>query len=91
MCQSLLIGTVAVNKAVDDCIKEGILEDFLREQRAEVIAMSIYEYDQEMHMQVVKEEGWEDGLAVGQNKMLLLIQHMQDNNELHLLCCREGI
>jgi len=88
---------VAVNKAVDDCIKEGILEDFLREQRAEVIAMSIYEYDQEMHMQVVKEESREDGLAEGrieghteglidgQNKMLLLIQHMQDNNELHLL------
>ena len=44
---------VAVNKAVDDCIREGILKDFLREQRAEVIAMSIYEYDQEMHMQVV--------------------------------------
>ena len=41
---------VAVNKAVDDCIKEGILEDFLREQHAEVIAMSIYEYNQEVHM-----------------------------------------
>ena len=72
---------VAVNKAVDDCIKEEILEDFLREQRAEVIAMSIYEYDQEIHMQVVKEESWEDG----QNKMLLLIEHMRDNDEIHLL------
>lgn len=75
----------AVNKAVDDCIREHILEDFLREQRAEVIAMSIYEYDQEMHMQVVKEESWEDGLAVGQNKMLLLIQHMKANDEIHLI------
>ncbi len=72
---------IAVNKAVDDCIKEGILEDFLREQRAEVIAVSIYEYDQEMHMQVVKEESWEDG----QNKMLLLIQYMRDNDEIYLL------
>ena len=79
----------AVNKAVDDCIREHILEDFLREQRAEVIAMSIYEYDQEMHMQVVKEESWEDGLAeglvTGQNKMFLLIQHMQANDEMHLI------
>lgn len=79
----------AVNKAVDDCIREHILEDFLREQRAEVIAMSIYEYDQEMHMQVVKEESWEDGLAeglvTGQNKMLLLIQHMHAHNEMHLI------
>ncbi len=56
---------VAVNKAVDDCIKEGILEEFLRKQRAEVVAMSIYEYDQEKHLEVVKEESWEDGHAEG--------------------------
>ncbi len=55
----------AVNKAVDDCIQEGILEAFLREQRREVIAMSIYEYDQVGHMQLIKEESWEDGKAEG--------------------------
>ncbi len=55
----------AVYKAVDDCIREGILADFLREQRAEVIEMCIYEYDQEKHMQLIKEENWEDGHAVG--------------------------
>jgi len=55
----------AVYKAVDDCIREGILADFLREQRAEVIEMCIYEYDQEKHMQLIKEENWEDGHAAG--------------------------
>ena len=55
----------AVNRAVDDCIREGILEDFLREQRGEVIAMSIYEYDQAGHMQLIKEESWEEGRAEG--------------------------
>ena len=38
---------VAVQNAVDECIQKGILEDFLRATRAEVIAMSIFEYDKE--------------------------------------------
>ena len=37
----------AVQKAVDECIQEGILEEFLRKNRAEVIAVSIFEYDKE--------------------------------------------
>ena len=37
----------AVKCAVDECIREGILADFLRKNRAEVIAMSIFEYDKE--------------------------------------------
>lgn len=84
---------VAVNKAVDDCIREGILAEFLKAQRAEVIAMSIFEYDQEKHMQLVKEENWEDGhaeglkegLKEGQDRMLLLLDYMEKNNEMHLV------
>lgn len=41
---------LAVERAVDECIKERILEDFLRKNRAEAIKMSIYEYDEELHM-----------------------------------------
>ena len=37
----------AVKNAVDECIQKGILADFLRANRAEVIAMSIFEYDKE--------------------------------------------
>ena len=37
----------AVECAVDECIKENILADFLRKNRAEVISMSIFEYDKE--------------------------------------------
>ena len=40
----------AVNRAVDECIAEGVLGDFLSEHRAEAVAMSIYEYDEEKHM-----------------------------------------
>ena len=55
----------AVSRAVDDCISEGILADFLLQNKAEAIAMSIFEYDQEAHMKHVRKEGYEDGLAEG--------------------------
>ena len=38
----------AVECAVDECIKEGILAEFLSKNRAEVISMSIFEYDKEL-------------------------------------------
>ncbi|MDE6065038.1 MAG: hypothetical protein K2G20_10730, partial [Lachnospiraceae bacterium] len=48
---------------------EGILRDFLLQNRAEVISMSIFEYDQEAHMKHLKKEyyadGWEDGKEEG--------------------------
>ncbi|MGN0305898.1 MAG: hypothetical protein ACI4D2_07065 [Lachnospiraceae bacterium] len=37
----------AVNKAVDECIKDGILADFLKKNRAEVMLVSLFEYDEE--------------------------------------------
>lgn len=55
----------AVNKAVDDCIREGILAEFLKAQRGEVIAMSIFEYDQEKHMKMLKEEEHAAGFSEG--------------------------
>ena len=37
----------AVNEAIDECIHQDIMADFLRRNRAEVVKMSIYEYDEE--------------------------------------------
>ena len=51
----------AVKKAVDECIAEGILSEFLRKNRAEAIKVSIYEYDEELHLKTLYEEGVEDG------------------------------
>lgn len=56
---------LAVDKAVEDCIQEGILAEFLKRQRAEVTAMSIFEYDQEKHMRLEKEESYEEGREAG--------------------------
>ena len=55
----------AVDRAVTESIREGILVEFLTKYRAEAIEVSIFEYDEETHMRQVREEGWEDGLEKG--------------------------
>lgn len=47
----------AVTEAVDECIREGVLSEFFREHRSEVIEMGIYEIDDETFEQVIREEG----------------------------------
>ncbi|MCI8365119.1 MAG: hypothetical protein HFG34_09255 [Eubacterium sp.] len=58
----------AVERAVSECIEEGILEEFLRVNRAEVIQVSIFEYDEELHMATVREEGREEGWNQGRKE-----------------------
>lgn len=64
--------STAVEKAVNDCIKNGILADFLSQNRAEAIAVSIFEYDEEKHMKCERAEwreiGRKEGLAVGRKE-----------------------
>ena len=55
----------AVECAVAECISEGILADFLKRNRAEAIKVSIYEYNEELHLATVRSEGYEDGLSDG--------------------------
>ena len=58
----------AVDRAVTESIREGILVEFLTKYRAEAIEVSIFEYDEETHMRQVREEGWEDGLEKGRTE-----------------------
>lgn len=51
----------AVECAVDECIQEGILRDFLRKNRSEVIAMSIFEYDKEEEEKKLRKAEYEAG------------------------------
>lgn len=52
----------AVDEAVKECIAEGILAEFLKKNRAEVIAVSIFEYNEEEHIKSIREEGIEQGM-----------------------------
>ncbi|MCM1496648.1 MAG: hypothetical protein NC089_12740 [Bacteroides sp.] len=47
----------AVSLAVDECIREGILEEFLRKNKAEVISMGFFDYDEALHERTLREEG----------------------------------
>ena len=59
----------AVKCAVDECIQSGILAEFLKKNRAEVIAVSIFEYDKEEEEKKLRkaeyEAGYDDGKKLG--------------------------
>lgn len=57
-----------VNFAIEECIAKDILADFLREQKSEVVAMSIYEYDEEKAKKSYYEDGKLDGIEQGITK-----------------------
>ena len=58
----------AVKKAVDECIQNGILKDFLQNKRAEVIAVSIFEYDKEEEERKLRKAEFEAGEQSGIQK-----------------------
>lgn len=64
----------AVECAVTHCIDNGILADFLSRNRAEAIAMSIFEYNEEKHMKSEREEWHKIGLKEGEERLSRLIQ-----------------
>lgn len=56
----------AVEQAVNDCIQNGILAEFLRKNKSEVIAMSIFEYDKEEEERKLRKAEYEAGLKEGE-------------------------
>ena len=75
----------AVDRMVTECIAEGILADFLRSQRAEVVAMSIFEYNEEEELKKLcraeyrkgKMDGRVEGKAEGKAESVLLALEMK--------------
>jgi DNA-directed RNA polymerase specialized sigma24 family protein len=61
----------AVDKAVDTCIKDGILADFLTKYKAEARSMSIFEYDEEREMELIRQAEKEAGRAEEKNEIIL--------------------
>ena len=55
----------AVNRAVDECIRNGVLADFLKRNRAEVVMMSIFEYNQEEEERKLRAAERQAGYASG--------------------------
>lgn len=61
----------AADQTIEECIREGVLKDFLTKHRAEVKTVSIFEYDQEKHIRMEREQAWEDGIIEGERRSKL--------------------
>ncbi len=57
----------AVTDAVDSCIRDHIMEDFLIKDKVGVINMHVLDFNEELHNKSLKEEGE----AIGQRKFIL--------------------
>ena len=58
----------AVDSAIDYCIGNDILKDFLTNNRNEVRSMSLFEFDAEEHEKAIKQIAYEEGELAGYNK-----------------------
>ena len=55
----------AVDRAVEECIAEGILADFLKKERGEVKDVILTEYNAERHIKNEKKRSYEEGVEKG--------------------------
>ena len=67
----------AVEQAVNDCIQSGILAEFLRKNKSEVIAMSIFEYDKEEEERKLREAEYEAGVEAGKKETAVVMNKMK--------------
>ena len=70
----------AVERAIKECIREGILADFLSKNKAEAKKMSIYEYDEEETMRQLREESFEEGKAEEREKNVHILTLFSKNS-----------
>ena len=55
----------AYEHAIKECIRQGILADYLTKRGSEVVNMLVAEYDYEMDIEVQREEAFEEGERLG--------------------------
>lgn len=60
--------TKAIGQAIEECIAEGVLHDFLMKRRSEVVNSLLTEYDEERVLADLSREFYEDGESAGIQK-----------------------
>ena len=58
----------ALEKAIDTCIHQDVLADFLKKHRAEVTNMILTTYDKDLYEKTLKEDAREEGRAEGREE-----------------------
>lgn len=80
----------AVEIAIQECIREGILADFLTKNRREAVEVSIFEYNEELviadirkdEFRLGKEEGLEQGIEQGEARFAILNKKLLADNRI---------
>jgi hypothetical protein len=62
----------AISRAIEDCIRRGILKDFLEEHSSEVRNMLLRDLTWKEHLAVSYEDGVEDGMEKGVEKGVVI-------------------
>jgi len=55
----------AISVAIDSCIKQGVLSEFLQKHYAEVAKMINLQYNQEAEFEIIRQEAKEEGIGEG--------------------------
>ena len=71
----------ALNMAIDYCINHGILSEFLRKNRAEVLGMLLEEFDAKKYERTLREEGREEGLEEGIEKSIEIVKSLTNSKQ----------
>lgn len=71
----------AVETSVEECIEEGILTDFLRKNRGEVLQAVWYDFDEEKYIKNEKELSRQDGIRKGIHATLQLCRKFNMSDE----------
>ena len=81
----------AVENAVNYCIRNNILANFLKKNKAEVMEVAIFECDIEEEMKKISKDvysdgfsdGFSDGLSDGKDKAFILMKALLQDNRLN--------
>lgn len=55
----------AITQAMDECVREGVLQDILTKQRAEVLGMVLSTFNKELYEKALKEDAYAEGHEAG--------------------------
>lgn len=60
----------SLHQAIEYCIENHILENFLKKYRQEVLGMLLEEFDQKKYEHTIREESLNEGIAIGKYQVL---------------------
>ena len=66
----------ALEKAIDTCIHQDVLADFLKKHRAEVTNMILTTYDKDLYEKTLKEDAREEGFKEGLDEARALTKYL---------------